>query len=165
MTHPLIRDCWMHLQERFIDRVLEEKPESVLDVGCGAGILLERLRDHGITTVGLDPSPRAMAALAKKNLEGVQGDAVELPFEDSSFDWVTMRHVAHHLADVPRAFAETLRVARRSAEDRLDQPGRQLHGGGPEGGRRRHGEWPRLGHRVRGPQRHHPDHGAHVPAI
>ncbi len=112
MTHPLIRECWMHLQERFSARVLEQNPQSVLDVGCGSGVLLDRLRDHSISAVGLDPSSQAMEILVEKGLEGVQGEAAELPFEDSSFDWVTMRHVAHHLADVPRAFAEALRVGR-----------------------------------------------------
>lgn len=103
----------MQLQERFAARILEERPESVLDVGCGSGILLERLRAAGVPSIGLDPSSKAMERVAEKGLEAIRGDAADLPFEDGRFDWVTMRHVAHHLADVPRSFAEALRVARR----------------------------------------------------
>lgn len=103
----------MPLRERFIARVLEEEPTSVLDIGCGTGGLLAKLRDCGIPVVGLESSNRALATVVKERLQGIQGNAWELPFADASFDWVSMRHVPHHLSDVRGAFSEALRVGRR----------------------------------------------------
>jgi SAM-dependent methyltransferase len=45
------------------------KPRNVLEVGCGGCILLERFRNEGCTVLGVDPSPVASAAGARKNIE------------------------------------------------------------------------------------------------
>src|SRR5438309_1465094 len=65
---------------------------SVLDLGCGAGNLLERLRAQRL--VGLDLSD-FLLSIAKRKVSGkphvelIQGRAEELPFADATFDAVT----------------------------------------------------------------------------
>jgi len=96
----------------FVRLLLRQRPDSVLDVGCGAGLLLKACHRNGIETIGVDqPGPR-LDALREEGFDVREGTAYSLAFEDRSVDWVTMRHVPHHLEDPARAFAEALRVSR-----------------------------------------------------
>jgi ubiquinone/menaquinone biosynthesis C-methylase UbiE len=85
---------------------------STLDVACGTGFLTRHLR--GVVT-GLDQSAQ-MLEIARERIPGgrvVQGDAVPLPFEDSSFERVFTGHFYGHLrgGERERFVAEALRVA------------------------------------------------------
>jgi SAM-dependent methyltransferase len=100
------------LLARFVARLLDQAPASILDVGCGRGDLLRRAADAGIQVSGLDRESETLAALASSGLDVHAGRAEALPFEARSFDWVTLRHVPHHLEDPARALAEAVRVAR-----------------------------------------------------
>ena len=97
------------LASLFSDRLLALHPRSVLDVGCGAGLLLEKCRAADVRAVGIEPRFESLRATAGPR---VQADAAALPFESVSFDWVTMRHVPHHLEHPRAAFAAAWRVAR-----------------------------------------------------
>jgi SAM-dependent methyltransferase len=97
------------LRARFCDRLLELRPRSVLDVGCGAGGVLARCESAGIGAVGVEADPRSAGAAA------VIADAARLPFPDASFDWVALRHVPHHLRDPGAGIAEALRVCESGA--------------------------------------------------
>lgn len=96
----------------FLHLLRAQEPQSVLDVGCGAGQLLDFCKTQGIDAVGMDqPGPR-LETLLEQGFDVREGGAYELPFADESMDWVTMRHVPHHLKEPARAFEEALRVAR-----------------------------------------------------
>lgn len=112
MPHADLKDAWCRLADRFADRLMDLRPERVLDVGCGGGRLLGRLRDEGVDAVGVEVAEERVEGLRERGFEAVAAAAEELPFADASFDWVTMRHVPHHLPDVPAAFAEAARVSR-----------------------------------------------------
>lgn len=101
---PDIQREWQRLFDRFETRLTQLQPQSVLDVGCGNGTLVRRLTAAGINATGIDTKPSDQPDIR-------QGDATALPFEDSSFEWVTLRHVPHHLPDLPAALAECVRVA------------------------------------------------------
>ncbi|MBO0785947.1 MAG: class I SAM-dependent methyltransferase [Actinobacteria bacterium] len=87
----------------------------ILDVGCGAGPLLESLRDRGAIVTGVDPSIK-MLELARQRLGG---DAAlhqaglgggPLPFPDGAFDDVIACLVLHYLKDWQEPLAELRRV-------------------------------------------------------
>ncbi len=101
-----------HLTDRFFQRLRELQPGSVLDVGCGGGRLLELCRDAGIAAEGVEAEARLVSELSDQGLSVHEGDAAALPKADASFDWVTLRHVLHHLEDVATALDEACRVAR-----------------------------------------------------
>jgi SAM-dependent methyltransferase len=107
-----------YLQKRlaYIRRSATTGP--VLDVGCGTGVLLERVTDAGYEGVGLDPSPGMLTQLRTRRPEisTVVGDGAALPFPDETFDLVYCVAVLHHVAEataVRQTLAEMSRVTRR----------------------------------------------------
>lgn len=99
------------LADHFFHCLIDREPSSVLDVGCGRGRLLAQCREAGIECHGVEPREDRVAELRKAGHQATVAGAEALPFGDGSFDWVTLRHVSHHLADVRPALAEAFRVA------------------------------------------------------
>lgn len=103
---------YSHLRERFADRLLAQHPASVLDVGCGDGALMLRCQAAGVPAIGIEATSGALAELRARGLEVLHGIAEALPLADGACDWVTLRHVPHHLTDPAAAVADALRVCR-----------------------------------------------------
>ncbi len=83
---------------------------TVLDVGCGNGFFTWHL-GHIADTTGLDLSKRMLQLNPSKKL--VLGSALEIPFNDNSFDVVFCANLLHHLDNPQRAISEMARVSRR----------------------------------------------------
>lgn len=103
-----------HVVEHYVRKrtafLIERCPRGDgLDVGCGTGVLAERLASQGLTMTGLDPSEGMLEVLRQERptVEAVHGSGTALPFEDDSFDLVTCVAVLHHVAE-PGAVRETL---------------------------------------------------------
>lgn len=93
----------------------EIKSKKVLDVGCGSGILCEKLRLWGGAVTGLDNS-RAMLEIAARENPGIrficaEADSTGLPVR--SFDTVVSELVAHYFKDVEPLFCEAARVLKK----------------------------------------------------
>jgi 2-polyprenyl-3-methyl-5-hydroxy-6-metoxy-1,4-benzoquinol methylase len=106
--------------ERALDELFERAaPASVLDVGCGEGVLAQRwaLARPQARLVGLDleePSIQAgWQAHAAPNLEYRVMPAGSLPFADGEFELASAIEVLEHLPDPERALAEMARCASR----------------------------------------------------
>ncbi len=98
-----------------VDKVLKLEPfESLLDIGTGPGNFPTRLRASGHLgrLVGLDFSGGMLEVAKNKtdSVEWIQGNAMELPFADPSFDVVTARHMLYHVPDMNKAIREAKRV-------------------------------------------------------
>jgi demethylmenaquinone methyltransferase/2-methoxy-6-polyprenyl-1,4-benzoquinol methylase len=86
--------------------------DRVLDACCGTGDLaLEDLHAGG-DVVGLDFSERMLERARRKSdaIEWVQGDATDLPYEDGSFDAVTVGFGIRNVADLEVGLRELARV-------------------------------------------------------
>ncbi|MGZ6493586.1 MAG: bifunctional demethylmenaquinone methyltransferase/2-methoxy-6-polyprenyl-1,4-benzoquinol methylase UbiE [Actinomycetota bacterium] len=88
--------------------------DSVLDACCGTGDLAIAARKHGASVVGLDFSERMLerARTKRGDIEWVRGDLLALPFEDASFDAVTVGFGVRNVDGLPAALAEMRRVLR-----------------------------------------------------
>jgi demethylmenaquinone methyltransferase/2-methoxy-6-polyprenyl-1,4-benzoquinol methylase len=88
--------------------------DRVLDACCGTGDLAIGARRRGAAVTGLDFSPRMLERARRKDdgVEWVQGDALALPFEDASFDAVTVGFGVRNVADLERGLRELRRVLR-----------------------------------------------------
>ena len=91
---------------------------SVLDVGCGTGVLAQRIAEAGYEVAGVDPSEGMLSILERSApaVDAQVASGTDLPFPDDSFDLVYCVAVMHHIAeraDVQRALGEMVRVAKR----------------------------------------------------
>jgi demethylmenaquinone methyltransferase/2-methoxy-6-polyprenyl-1,4-benzoquinol methylase len=90
---------------------------SALDIACGSGKLTAELGKlaQGGRVVGLDFSPQMLEVARHDHpgIEFVEGDALNLPFHDASFDASTIAFGLRNLADPVRGLREMLRVVRR----------------------------------------------------
>lgn len=113
--NPLSR----HLVGRFLETidslVTRADPASVLDVGCGEGMVLEhlqrRLEGRDCAAIDLDPVRVAHAA---RNLSWCRvgvGSAYEIPYDANRFELVMCCEVLEHLERPHDALAELARVS------------------------------------------------------
>lgn len=97
-----------------IEVIKKLKPKKVLDVGCGLGNLVEKLRAEGIETIGVDGSE----VLEKDWWEGrkyfITAMANKLPFEDKTFDVVVSTDFFEHVSEeeIDDILAEMKRVVK-----------------------------------------------------
>ncbi len=77
----------------------EPAPASLLDVGCGRGMLLELLQRRGWRVLGVQLSETAARAARKlRGVEVIVGELPELDVEPGSFRVITFYHVLEHVA-------------------------------------------------------------------
>jgi 2-polyprenyl-3-methyl-5-hydroxy-6-metoxy-1,4-benzoquinol methylase len=118
-TNPLVRRL-MASFERTLDELFDvAAPGSLLDVGCGEGVLVHRWAQRlgEARMVGIDlEEPSIQAGWAERqapNLEYRVMRAENLPFEPDEFDVATAIEVLEHVPDPEHTLAEMARCARR----------------------------------------------------
>jgi demethylmenaquinone methyltransferase/2-methoxy-6-polyprenyl-1,4-benzoquinol methylase len=99
-------------------RAVDPRPgQLILDVAAGTGTSSAALAAGGARVVALDFSAGMIAVGRRRqagnpNVEFVQGDALKLPFEDDSFDAVTISFGLRNIVDPSAALAEFFRVTK-----------------------------------------------------
>jgi 2-polyprenyl-3-methyl-5-hydroxy-6-metoxy-1,4-benzoquinol methylase len=115
--NPLVRGLMGGFERALDELFAAAAPGSVLDVGCGEGVLAQRWAEQlgSGRVVGLDlADPKLEGEWSKRrreNLEFRAASAAELPFADGEFDLVAGIEVLEHLEDPRPALAEMTRVA------------------------------------------------------
>lgn len=84
----------------------------VLEVGCGTGLVMERVARFASRVQGIDLSPGMLQRARERGLEVHEGSATALPFEDGTFDVVYSFKVLAHVEPVEPALREMARVTR-----------------------------------------------------
>lgn len=106
-------------RKKVVNLVAETNPDSVLDIATGTGDLAINLVRTGATKiVGLDLSDGMLAVGRKKisekglseQIEMIQGDSEALPFEDNSFDAITVAFGVRNFEDLEKGLSEIQRV-------------------------------------------------------
>jgi SAM-dependent methyltransferase len=98
---------------RAVLALLPRHVRTLLDVGCGTGLVTERLTRPGLRVFGLDASPGMVRLAAGRVGPGVVlGDCRRLPFADGSLDAVCAVWLLNLLPDAPAVVAECARVLR-----------------------------------------------------
>jgi len=93
-----------------LDRVVTpDGQQRVLDIGCGAGNMFHHLARYG-SVVGVDNNPRPLAVARERGYDVHDGLAEDLPFDDESFDLVSLLDTVEHCDDDMAVLRECYRV-------------------------------------------------------
>lgn len=113
LGHPSY--VWRFGQDRRLDLIQRYAPlegRRILDVGCGLGTYIKKLRAFSPDVYGVDIDPQKVAQ-AQQELDNIYlAPAEELPFADDYFDVVLLHEVLEHVDDDQRAVREAYRVAK-----------------------------------------------------
>ncbi len=104
-------------ERSLLRRILREtSPTSLLDVACGPATEKTGYDRYGlgIDYTGLDASRYMLGVAQQRHPDSkfVRATVEELPFRDSTFDVVLLKHILEHLPTYEDAVHEALRVAR-----------------------------------------------------
>jgi 2-polyprenyl-3-methyl-5-hydroxy-6-metoxy-1,4-benzoquinol methylase len=90
------------------------KPGKLLEVGCGTGIFLDRMRSRGWDVQGLEVDPEASKiAEATFGVPVFAGTLEEANYPNANFDAVTMNHVIEHVHDPATLLLASYRVLKQ----------------------------------------------------
>lgn len=107
------RPGWEQELDGLVEAIKALPPARTIDVACGTGFLTRHLRGE---IVGIDSSDTMLAIAQERVPHGrfLSADALDLPFEDGSFDRLFTGHFYGHLEDRKRDrfLGEARRVAR-----------------------------------------------------
>lgn len=108
------REYWNIIEE--IARNLP-KDAKILEVGCGRATICQYLRAAGFTNITMLDNSQEALRLARHNMgygaDLVLGDALELPFQDETYDLVFSMGVSEHIDNHPKFFYEQLRILKK----------------------------------------------------
>ena len=93
---------------RAIEAALPADARSVLDVGCGDGIISEAIANTGREVEGVEVHSRETCRVKYSLFDGKK-----LPFPDQSFDAVMLVDVLHHTDNIQELLRECRRVSRK----------------------------------------------------
>jgi len=104
--HALIDDLEIEIVERYA------KDKTVLECGCGTGLLLERIAHFAKRAQGIDLSPGMLDKARARGLDVREASVTSIPFPDASFDVACSFKVLAHVEDIRRALSEMARVTK-----------------------------------------------------
>ncbi len=102
--HQLIDDLEVEVARPFAEG------RRALEVGCGTGLILQRVAAVASQAKGIDISPGMLAKARERGLDVCEGLATKLPFDDASFDLVYSFKVLAHVPEIREALTEMARV-------------------------------------------------------
>lgn len=96
-------------QVLFILQHIDKDAKNILDVGCGKGYLLERIKKQQpqLKLAGID----VVNNMQDSGIDFYPGDITDLPFASAAFDTVICTHTIEHILDLRLAIKELERVA------------------------------------------------------
>ena len=110
--------CLKRRSREIITGLAPRNNHKVLDAGCGDGFFLHLLsKTTGSELTGLDDNPKALALAKKyvksKKMKLINGDVLNMPFKDNTFDRIICSEVLEHLPNDIVGLKEFKRVLKK----------------------------------------------------
>lgn len=110
-----------YLDESILSITNFEEGDVILDIGCGQGRFLEKVRSQNknISCFGIDLSNEMIRIASEKSSENCHfnvGECDSLPYEKSSFSKIFCMNSFHHFPDPEKALSEISRVIKGNGE-------------------------------------------------
>lgn len=99
-------------QRMFAKFLPDFRGKTVLDVGCGLGMMMERFSREGNRVLGIDITPQVLKEFSKEEFFVQEADARDIPFQDNTFDLVYSLGVIEHFDETQQALEEQVRVCK-----------------------------------------------------
>jgi SAM-dependent methyltransferase len=118
-TNPLVKRLMAGFHGSLDELMAKAGPESILDVGCGEGVLTSEWADraHCARVVGIDlEDPKLKTeweGRRRPNLEYRVEEATSLSFADDEFEMAAAIELLEHVPEPARTLSEMARVASR----------------------------------------------------
>lgn len=107
--HKMLDD----LETQIVYKHLNES-SNVLELGCGTGLILQRVNDRSKNSYGIDISLGMLQKAKPKRLNKIlQGDLTALPYKNDTFDLLYSFKVLAHVREMEKAFSEFDRVLKK----------------------------------------------------
>jgi SAM-dependent methyltransferase len=113
LGHPSY--VWRFGQDRRLEMIHQYaalEGRAILDVGCGIGTYVRKLRAFSAHTYGVDVDPEKVAEGSATMPNLAVAPAERLPFADNTFDTILLHEVIEHVQDDQAAISEAYRCAR-----------------------------------------------------
>lgn len=125
LGHPSY--VWRFGQDRrlaLIRRYAPLKDKRILDVGCGLGTYVKKMRGFSQEVYGVDVDPEKVAEASQSQPNIQLAPAEKLPFPDGFFDVVLLHEVIEHVEDDRQAIREAHRVTKEGGRMIIFAPNR-----------------------------------------
>jgi ubiquinone/menaquinone biosynthesis C-methylase UbiE len=114
---PFAAEFQQERNEIILDLLEGEEEMSVLDLGCGTGVMIDALAGRFQHVTGIDVSEEMISAIDRtprlrctSPIELMIGDIEFLPVADESFDRVVCRSILHHTDSEVNSLKEIFRI-------------------------------------------------------
>lgn len=111
--HIVFGQAWPRRRSRLL--ALTDQEGTLLDLGCGSGILLAEADDRSGFSFGIDQSLAAARAAGQRGVQAVNADARWLPVQDASVDTLVCSYPGPWIFD-PATWNEIARILRPRGE-------------------------------------------------
>ena len=116
--------CEYKATQRLFDFIFQDRPEAVLEIGCGDGIALHYTNPGEYIGVDTSLARLRIGSIQNKDQTFIQGDGTSLPFRSGQFDLVFCMGTLHHLSK-QGAFLmiqEMIRVCKEGGQVAITEP-------------------------------------------
>ncbi|MEM7816956.1 MAG: class I SAM-dependent methyltransferase [Candidatus Aenigmatarchaeota archaeon] len=112
---------WQELVRKTVFSLIKNEGGSILEIGCGEGLFLKKIKKNFKEVVGIDISIEQLQNARKicKNFNFIQADAIKLPFKDKIFDTIVCINFFINLPtgiDISAVLSEIKRVSKKKAK-------------------------------------------------
>lgn len=98
------------LHKVLINYLRPAEREEILDIGCGRGFCVQEVEHYSDRVIGVDISASSLEEAVTPKV--IYGDAMNLSFQDNSFDKIYSLHTVEHVPSLEKFFSEIARVIR-----------------------------------------------------